>query len=351
VTSPSRINLDTSIAVHRMPVVTLSNHTCFDSEPGTSVLDAALARGVVLEHSCRTGRCGSCKARVVHGKSTMLRDATSLTTDESDRGWILTCVSEALTDLQLDIEDLGALAGLQARVTPARIERLTLLTPDVMEIELRLPPRASFEFLAGQYVDVTGPTGIRRSYSIASSSAQNQSIRLQIRRMEGGALSAYWFEQAKINDLLRFNGPRGTFYLRPSAGLDLVFLATGTGIAPICSMLAQLAAAPAEEQPRSVTLYWGGRHGEDLYTDPSTLLPSLRYVAVLSRGDVGWHGASGHVQDVLAHEVAHGRAPALAGCAVYACGSERMIHGSRRLLTDLGLPGRRFYSDAFVSSN
>ena len=335
-----------------MPFVTLSNGTRFEAEAaGTSMLDAALARGIVLEHSCRTGRCGSCKARVLHGQTASVREATSLTDEERQHGWVLTCCDSAASDVTLDIEDLGALAGMEARVTPARIATLERLAADVVRVTLRLPPRSPFKFLAGQYVDVTSPAGLKRSYSIASASHAPEAIELQIRRVDGGALSAYWFEQAKDNDLLRFNGPRGTFYLRPVAGLDVILLATGTGIAPLLSMLAQIARLPADERPRSVSLYWGGRHREDHYVDPAPLLEGLRYVPVMSRGDVAWAGARGHVQDVLIHEVAHGQAPALAQAVVYACGSEAMIHGARRLLADAGLPTKRFFFDAFVSSN
>ena len=334
-----------------MPQITLSNGTRFDAEPGVSLLDAALDRGVVLEHSCRTGRCGSCKARVTHGTTAPLRAAVSLTDDEAARGWVLTCTHAATSDMTLDIADLGALAHVETRISPARIDAIDKLADDVVRVRLRLPPRSPFRFLAGQYLDVSSPAGVRRSYSVASDAASPEKVELQIRRVDGGILSAYWFEQARPNDLLRFNGPRGTFFLRPVAGLDVIFLATGTGIAPILAMLAQLAAMPADERPRSVSLYWGGRHAEDHYLDPAPLLDGLRYVPVASRGDIAWHGARGHVQDVLLHEVAHGRAPALAGATVYACGSEAMIHGARALLADAGLPGNRFHFDAFVSSD
>ena len=334
-----------------MAQITLANGTRFSAEPGTSLLDAALAQGVVLEHSCRTGRCGSCKARVVRGSTASLRAPVSLTDDEARGGWILTCTDEASSDLELDVEDLGALAGIETRVTPARIDTLERLADDVVRVTLRLPPRSPLKFLAGQYVDVTSPAGVKRSYSIASAAAAGDRIELQVRHVEGGQLSAYWFGQAKANDLLRFNGPRGTFFLRPVAGLDVIFLATGTGIAPILSMLAQLAALPEDERPASVALYWGGRHREDHYLDPSAALAGLRYVPVMSRGDVAWTGARGHVQDVLIHEVAHGVAAPLANAVVYACGSEAMIHGARSLLLHAGLSQRRFFSDAFVSSN
>ena len=334
-----------------MSVITLSNGTRFDAERGTSILEAAQSRGFVLEHSCRTGRCGSCKARVASGSTAALRDPVALSDDERRAGWVLTCTDEATSDLHLDIEDLGVLVGIETRVTPARIDKLELLAPDVLRIELRLPPRNTFRFLAGQYIDVTSPGGIKRSYSIASAATAPDKVELQVRRVEQGALSAYWFDQAKANDLLRFNGPLGTFFLRPVAGLDLVFLATGTGIAPIRSMLLQLGTMAAADLPRSVSLYWGGRHREDLYLDPRDAFAGLRYVPVLSRGDVQWTGAHGHVQDALVHDVAHGGASALSGAAVYACGSEAMIHGARRLLADNGLPPRQFHFDAFVSSN
>jgi CDP-4-dehydro-6-deoxyglucose reductase len=334
-----------------MPSITLSNGTRFEAAPGTSMLDAALACGVVLEHSCRTGRCGRCKARATRGTTQALRAPISLPDAEADRGWVLTCTHGATSDVHLDIADLGPQAHVEARISPARIDALERLADDVLRVRLRLPPRTPFRFLAGQSLEVIAPSGVRRSYSIASASADPQMLELQIRRVDGGVLSAWWFEHARPNDLLRFHGPRGTFFLRPVSGRDVVFLATGTGIAPICSMLMQIAAAPAGERPRSVTLYWGGRRREDLYLDPRPMLAGLRHVPVLSRGDIDWHGARGHVQDVLLHECAHGAAPALAGACVYACGSEAMIHGARGLLAGAGLPEGQFHFDAFVSSD
>ena len=333
-----------------MSQVTLANGAAFSAEPGTTILDAGLAQGIVLEHGCRTGRCGSCKARVVQGTTAPLRAPLSLTDAEAAEGWVLTCVSEALTDVQLDVEDLGPLADYPARLTPSRIDVLERVADDVVRVVLRLPATPPFRFLAGQHVDVTSPAGDKRSYSIASAPSAPGKVELQIRRVDGGRFSDYWFGAAKTNDLLRFDGPRGTFVLHPVQGLDVVFLATGTGIAPILSMLAQIAATPGL-QPRSVSLYWGGRHVEDHYLDPAAALPGLRYVPVVSRGGAQWQGARGHVQDVLLADVALGRAPGLAGAAVYACGSERMIHDARRALADAGLSPRRFHFDAFVGSD
>jgi CDP-4-dehydro-6-deoxyglucose reductase len=333
-----------------MSQVTLANGAAFSAEPGTSLLDAALAQGIVLEHGCRTGRCGSCKVRVVQGTTAPLRAPLALTDAEAAEGWVLTCTSAAVSDVHLDVEDLAALAGYPARVTPSRIDVLERVADDVVRVVLRLPPTSPLRFIAGQHVAVTSPAGATRSYSIASAATTTGKLELHIRRVEGGRFSDYWFGAAKVNDLLRFDGPRGTFFLRPVAGLDVVLLATGTGIAPILSMLAELAATPGS-RPRSVSLYWGGRDVRDHYLDPATALPGLRYVPVVSRGGASWQGARGHVQDVLLADVALGRAPALDGAAVYACGSERMIHDARRALAEAGLPPRRFHFDAFVGSD
>jgi CDP-4-dehydro-6-deoxyglucose reductase len=326
-------------------IVTLANQRRFSARPGQALLDAALEHGVVLEHGCRTGRCGGCKAQVLSGHTVALREEVSLPAREVEQGWILTCAREAVSDVALDIEDLSALAGIEVKTVPCRIDRLLPLAADVMQIDLRLPPNAAFRFQAGQYLDISGPGGLKRSYSIASDSAEPGRLALHVRAVPGGAMSRYWFEQARVNDLLRLRGPLGTFFVRECAGLDLAFLATGTGIAPVLSMLAGLGRLDAAQRPRSVALYWGGRLVQDLYLDIAALAPQVRFVPVLSR-EPRWDGARGHVQDVF---LAAG--PDLARSAVYACGSAAMTAAAHNSLLAAGLAPGRFHADAFVSSS
>jgi CDP-4-dehydro-6-deoxyglucose reductase len=209
---------------------------------------------------------------------------------------VLTCASAAVSDVSLDIENLGLPADILVKHQPCRISAMKKLAPDVLKLALRLPPTAQFQFLPGQSIDITSPNGVRRSYSLAGDAADTSKLELQFRRVDGGQFSAYWFEQAKLNDLLRFHGPRGTFYLRPVAGRPLILLATGTGIAPFAAMLRQIAAMPPAERPASISSYWGGRVPADLYFDPAPLLAGLHYVLVLSRADDSWQGARGQVQ-------------------------------------------------------
>jgi CDP-4-dehydro-6-deoxyglucose reductase len=330
-----------------MPLVTLANGKTFAADHGVSILDAASACGFALEYSCRTGRCGTCKARVLSGTTAALRDETSLTLEEVSADWILTCTREASSDLALDVEDLSALNGISTKTLPCRVNKLNRVSSDVMIIELRLPPNAGFAFLAGQYIDITGPGGIKRSYSIASDPRDADKLELHVRRVDGGTMSTYWFDKAAVNDLLRFRGPLGTFFLRDLAGLDLIFLATGTGYAPVQSMLKRLeAASEGASQPASVRLLWGGRALQDLYAVPAAPRTDLRFEPVLSRANAAWAGSRGHVHDVLLAS-----RPPLENAVVYACGSDAMIHSARAALTSAGLRSKRFYSDAFVRSN
>jgi CDP-4-dehydro-6-deoxyglucose reductase len=327
-----------------MPVIELVNRKTFAATAGLSILDAASAAGLVLAHGCRTGRCGSCRTQVLEGSTQALLAEEGLNAQEQGAGWVLSCARTATSDLRLGSEDLGALAGIVPRTLPCRIHSLQPLAPDVLKVVLRLPPQAQFRYLSGQYINVIARDGQRRSYSIANACDAGNAgglLELQIRRVDGGAMSRYWWGEARTNVLLRFEGPLGTFYLRECAGQDLIFLATGTGIAPILAMLAELAQRPAERQPRSLTLLWGGRTPQDLYLVPQA--PGLDYVPVLSRTD--GPGARGHVQDVLLKTPRK-----LADSVVYACGSPSMIDDARTRLQLAGLPAGRFHADAFVSS-
>lgn len=329
-----------------MPEIKLASGAVFKADMGTSILEAAANAQISLPYSCKTGRCSTCKCKVISGVTTALQAETGLTDQERAEGWVLSCVRTADTDLMLDVDDLGGLALPPPKTVPCRISSLTKLAPDVIKVELRLPPAATFSFIPGQYVDVIGPGGVRRSYSLAKASFADRLLELHIRAVSGGAMSEYWFNQAKVNDLLRLTGPLGTFFLRAVADLDLIFLATGTGIAPVKAILESISAMPAAECPRSVTVLWGGRLPHDLYLDMGAITGNYRYVPVLSRAGDSWAGAKGHIQNVLIDFM-----PDLSNAAVYACGSDAMIRDAKEVLIQAGLPDRRFHSDSFVCSS
>lgn len=329
-----------------MFIVTLSNHKTFTGEPGKSLLDCAKSQGTVLEYSCRTGRCGVCKANVLQGDTEVVQPELALTEEERACGAILTCCRAAVTDIELDIEDLGLLADIQIKTMPCRLDTLERLANDVVRVVLRTPPKSALFYLAGQYIDVIGKNAVRRSYSIANAVREDAKLELHIRQVPNGIMSQYWFGEARANDLLRLEGPLGTFCLRNASTTNLVFMATGTGIAPVKAMLEALAAAPETLSDKRIYVYWGGRTEEDLYWHPDFPALDLTYRPALSRAGAQWSGATGYVQHAVLAENLD-----LADTSVYACGSEAMIHTAREVLTQAGLPLNHFHSDAFVSSN
>lgn len=326
--------------------VKLPSGRSFAAEEGRNLVEAAEAAGVVLPYSCRTGRCSTCRLRVRSGSTVAQKDELGLTPEEKAEGWVLGCVREATSDVELDVEDFTGLDLPPARTLPCRIQAIEELAPDVRRFVLRLPPANNFTFLPGQYVEIIGPGGIRRSYSLASAGNAQGHLELHVRRVPDGAMSDYWFEKAKSNDLLRLHGPLGTFVLRDVTGEELVFLATGTGIAPVMAMLEQVAALAPEDRPAATHVFWGGRRETDLYLDPRDAYPELNYVPTLSRAPQSWNGSRLYVQDALS-----GASVDIRRAKVYACGSDEMIHNARDKMTAAGLPASSFYSDAFVCSS
>jgi CDP-4-dehydro-6-deoxyglucose reductase len=329
-----------------MPFVHLSNGKKFEVPKDISLLEAAAVSSISLPYSCKTGRCSTCKCKVIRGETKALVSESGLTEAEKSEGWILSCARAATTDVVLEVEDLGDVVIPQAKTLACRISSLEKLAPDVIKVVLRLPPNVALNFIPGQYIDLIGPGGVRRSYSLANAPNADNRLELHIRAVERGAMSQYWFNQSAANDLLRLHGPQGTFFLRNVAKRDLIFLATGTGIAPVKAMLETLSSFPADQKPQSITVVWGARHEHDLYFDVASLPGTQKYIFVLSRADATWQGERGYVQDALLRHISD-----LRNGVVYACGSDAMIHSAKSTLIAAGLPSQHFYSDAFVCSS
>lgn len=329
-----------------MPTVELNTGRRIDVPSDVSILDAARMQGIVLEYSCRTGRCGICKCRIEAGETKILRsEAESLSAQEAADGLILTCCRAAVNDVVLDIEPLDRLANIEVKTIPARIVSIDQPAPEIVKVVLKTPPASPLRFLPGQYIDVIAD-GVRRSYSLANAPRSDGLLELIIKRYPGGHLSTYWFERAKLNDLLRIEGPFGTFFLREEGPTNIVFLATGTGIAPVKALLEELAIDPARATRHRLSVFWGNREAENFCWDPVDLGLDVGFHHLLSGPDTSWGGARGYVQDAAVH---HGIDPE--DTVVYACGSAAMISSASEKLLALGLPAKRFFSDAFVSSN
>lgn len=328
-----------------MPTITLNTGRSFVADAAVTILDAARYAGVTLEYSCRTGRCGICKAAVVSGPTQVLRPEESLNETERSDDVILTCCRAAAGDVVLDIEPLDRLAGFEIKTMPSRIVSIDRLAPDIVRVMLKTPPTSPMRFLPGQYIDVIAD-GVRRSYSLANAPRADGLLELIVKRYPGGHLSRYWFEQAQPNDLLRIEGPFGTFFLRDNGPTNIVFLATGTGIAPVKALLEELAADPARAARHRLRVFWGNREADSFCWDPVGLGLDVGFHHLLSGDRADWTGQRGYVQQAAMKD---GIDPD--NSVVYACGSSAMIASARAALLEHGLPAKRFFSDAFVSSN
>jgi len=323
--------------------VSLPSGKKFSADGDQSLVDAAAQAGITLPYSCRNGRCSTCKCKVT-GPTKIIFDELGLSDNERKSGWKLACSRSATGNVSLDIEDLSNIKLMIPKIVPAKINAINSLTKDILKVTLRLPKGRKFEFIEGQYIDLIGQAGISRSYSLARY-CDGMMLELHVRRVIGGKMSSYLFDSAKVGDLLRINGPRGTFTLRHDPDSNIVFLATGTGIAPVKAMLERIEKMPKEFKPKSVKVIWGMRKLEELYWDPRDLFSDLDFTPVLSQADEAWAGARGHVQDIMIQNQTK-----VENAQIYACGSDAMIRSVKEKIVANGLNIKNFFSDAFVVS-
>ena len=333
---------------HRVTIQS-SGHA-FSVNDGETVLAAALREGIVIAYGCRNGVCGTCKGRLVEGAvdyGTYQEHALPAT--EKDAGMALFCQARPRSDLTIQCRELGAaVKGMQIRMMPARVMKMERGAPDVTLLELKLPANEKFMFLAGQYVDLILRDGTRRSFSMANAPHDSAFLQLHVRNY-GGPFSQHVFGAMKEKDILRVEGPFGTFFLREDSAKPIVLLASGTGFAPIKAIVEH---ALHTGMKRPMTLYWGCRVRADLYLDGLAERWQrdgiLRYVPVLSEagGSDNWTGRTGFVHRAVMEDF-----PDLSGHQVYACGAPIVVESAQRDFTaQCGLPEEEFFSDSFTPS-
>jgi CDP-4-dehydro-6-deoxyglucose reductase len=323
----------------------------FAAEADETILDAALRHGVALPYGCRDGACGSCKGKVLagsvdHGKA----QPHALKDEDRAAGMALFCCARARSDLTLECRQLGTAGEIPVKTLPARVEIMERLAPDVMAIHLKLPASERLRFLAGQYIDILLKDGSRRSFSLANAPHDDALLQLHVRHMPGGAFTDQVFSTMKARDILRFNGPHGSFHLREESPKPMILLAGGTGFGPIKAIVEH---AIAEKCRRPMHLYRGARARVDLYQNAlperwAAEHPNISYVPVLSEAaaDDQWTGRRG-----LVHQAVMADFPDLSGHQVYACGAPAMVDAARRDFTAAcKLPEEELFADAFTFS-
>lgn len=343
-------SLDSATRAHTISVQP-SGRT-FSSNPDETLLAAAIRQGIGMPYGCKDGACGSCKCKKLDGVVTHgAHQSKALSEEEEASGYVLTCCAVAHSDVVLESRQVASEGSFVVKKMPTRVSTMAKLSADVMQLKLQLPASDAFGFHAGQYVEFILRDGARRSYSMANAPhtlASAGGLELHVRHMPGGKFTDHVFNVMKEKEILRIEGPYGSFFLREDSDKPLVFLASGTGFAPLKAMLEHMA---HKGITRPVTLYWGGRRPADLYmhtwvTDLQTQMPSLRYVPVVSDAlpEDGWTGRTGFVHQAVLQDT-----PDLSAHQVYACGAPIVVSSAQAAYTQAGLPAHEFFADSFTS--
>lgn len=228
-----------------------------------SILDAAIRAGREYPYGCRSGNCGACKARLLQGEIDYpdgLPEGISAADHEA--GHILLCQARARGDVRIEARELAGVENIPVRSLPSRVERKQELGHDVMGLWLRLPKGQRLQFLAGQYIEVMMKDGRARAFSLANPPHADELLELHIRHYPGGIFSDFVFHDMPNKALLRFKGPLGHFTLNEDSDHPMIFIAGGTGFAPVKSIIEH---ALAEGIERPIHLYRGVRAVRDLY--------------------------------------------------------------------------------------
>jgi CDP-4-dehydro-6-deoxyglucose reductase len=317
----------------------------FTARSGENVLSAALRQGIVLPYSCRNGTCASCKCRLTEGTVSYPDNPPSaLSLDDLAGGYILACQAVPEEDLAIEAAEITQVAEIPVRTLPARVESMAHFTPEIMRLRLKLPRAARLQFLAGQYVDILLPEGKRRAFSIASAPSVHDYLELHIKQVDGGGFTGHVFSDMQLKDILRLQGPLGTFFVRRRSERPMIMMGGGTGFAPLKSMIEELIES---EDRREIHLFWGVRRPADLYAKElidtwTQQHPNFSFTPVLAEPDADWEGERGFV-----HEAVLRAYPSLEAHDLYMSGPPVMIHTARSEFLNAGVREDHLFYDSF----
>jgi len=325
----------------------------FTVERDEPILTAAIRQGVGLPYGCKDGACGSCKSRLLEGRVIHgTHQHKALSVEEEEAGFTLTCRAAAQTDVVIEARTVAGAGEFPVRKMPTRVISIDRPAPDVAIVQMQLPANDPLRYHAGQYVEFILRDGARRSYSMANAphtQGDKPSLELHIRHMPGGRFTDHVFGAMKEKEILRMEGPFGSFFLREDSTKPTVLLASGTGFAPIKAIIEEMQFKGIN---RPAVLYWGCRSLADLYlhgwaVEAARQMPNLSYIPVLSepKPQDDWTGRTGFV-----HQAVMADLPDLSAYQVYACGAPVMVESAQRdFIAQCGLPEEEFLADAFTS--
>jgi CDP-4-dehydro-6-deoxyglucose reductase, E3 len=302
----------------------------FFVEGSDTILDAALRAGISLRYGCSNGNCGLCKARVVSGKTLPMRHSDYVFSDaEKNQGYVLLCSHTAVTDLEIEAPRIGGAKDIPAQQIATRVKKIESLGEDMALLHLQTPRTKRLQFLAGQAVTLETANGAEADYPVASCPCDDRNLQFHVRRLPGNRFADYAFKKLKNGDIVALAGPKGEFTLNEESPRSLIFLAHGTGFAPIKSLIEH---AMARDVAETLHLYWASGDGEhylnNLCRSWTDALDNFHYTPLVADAA---ESAPALQQIVMDH-------PDLGNSDIYAAGPETFLASVKKYLRDSNFP-------------
>lgn len=325
----------------------------FDCDDDRNLLDAAADARIVLPSQCRQGSCGACYADITRGDYSLgEHNPAALPAGAAERGGILLCRTFPLSDLSIALPcDHDRILLGEIRRRNAEIAAIEPVGENTVRLTLHLAPGddggSVAEFEPGQFMELEVPEqGIRRAYSLANTGNWEGQLEFLIRLQPGGLFSTWLREQAQAGQAMIVHGPQGAFGLRENGFRPRWFVAGGTGLAPMLSMLRRMAEF---QEPHPARLYFGINRAEELFCQAElealkAELPQLQVILCVWKPNQDWQGFCGTPADALAQD--------LGGLNVrpdiYLCGPPALIDAAEAAARAHGVPSEQVFSEKFL---
>lgn len=329
------------------PVEIRQARTTVVTTDAQTILDAALADGVAYPHGCRSGRCGSCKSRLIAGEVEFLAHSRFALTDaEKTDGLILACRAIPRTAAVVAwLGDDGTAAGRRVEQVRGTVVSIDDATHDIKRVRISPAGGTALAFAAGQYAEVTFGSAPARSYSMANRPGDTH-LEFHVRRVPGGRTSGHVHNRLKPGDAVTLAAPLGSSYLRENHAGPILCIAGGSGLAPIKSIV-ETALAHGMKQP--IHVYFGARAERDLYlVEHFQMLeawyPNLTFTPVLSDQAEGTRYRAGFVTRVAGEDLSR-----LDGWKAYVAGPPPMVDAAMETTFARGLRNEDMHADVFFT--
>ncbi|MCQ6267789.1 2Fe-2S iron-sulfur cluster binding domain-containing protein [Fictibacillus sp. WQ 8-8] len=319
-----------------------------------TILEAAFRQGIALMHGCKEGQCSTCKSLLVDGDAEMERYSTFALNDyEKEDGYVLLCKTKAYSDLTVELlqfDEEALKVSVPIKNFSTTVVNIESLTHDIRKLTLKLNQPEEIKFHSGQFVDLYAPDKTYyRSYSMSNTPSQSDRLEFMIKIFKGGKFSTLVDEQLKVGDDIEVRGPFGNCIRREENTGDIVLIGGGSGMAPLWSILNDMA---EKNVKRNVTFFYGARSKRDLFylekfQEIATCLDGFRFIPALSEPllEDDWDGEAGLITDVLERSINHETANQL---EAFLCGPGPMIDAAMAVLRQKGVTVDRIFFDKFV---